>query len=146
MLYSISHKFLLCTLRADDVLSVSDESLSYHTGLARPAGEAVVVPMATLERDESGSADTCDRFTACGATLREQFPKAVGAVDVVFLRDETFGSDWIFAGAANEAFLVPLTSLVLHLLHTSLEDVSTSVTSGGKLGVIARAAVDSVCL
>ena len=35
--------------------------------------------------------------------------------------------------------------MTVHLL-TSLEDVSTSVTSGGKLGVIARPAVDPVRL
>ena len=43
---------------------------------------------------------------------------ALGAVDVVLLRDEALGPDGVLAGAADEALLVPLTSLVLHLLHT----------------------------
>ena len=41
-------------------------------------------------------------------------------IDVVLLRDETLGSDWVLAGAADEALLVPLPGLVLHLLHASL--------------------------
>lgn len=205
MLDCISHKFLLGALRADDVLPVGDEALAYHAGLARPASEAVVVPMAALEGDESGTADTCDRFATRCATFREQFPKAVcavrlvvpgseplssqgllavgasealsvpglvsvgnaslsddlvaldalggelvlvtlSAVNVVFLRDETFSSDWIFAGAANETFLMPLSSLVLHLLHTCSKHISTAVASSGELGVVAGAAVDPVRL
>ena len=83
----------------------------------------------------------------------------------MLLGDKTLGADGILAGAADEALLVPLTSFVLHLLHTcrprmcemkstfvtlhlltGLEDISTSVTSGGELGVIARSTVDSVRL
>ena len=86
-------------------------------------------------------------------------------IDVVLLGDKTLSSDGVLAGAADEALLVPLPSLVLHLLHTcrprmcemkstfvtlhlltGLEDISTSVTSGGELSVIARSTVDSVRL
>lgn len=205
MLDCISHKFLLGALRADDVLPIGDESLTDHAGLACPASEAVIVPMATFERDESGTADTCDGFAARGTTFGEQFPEAVsavrlvvpgskplagegflavgasetlsmpglvsvsnaslsdnlvaldafggklvlvtlGAVNVVFLWDETFSSDWIFAGAANETFLMPLSSLVLHLLHACSENIPAAVAASCKLGVVAGAAVDPVRL
>ena len=36
----------------------------------------------------------------------------------MLLGDEGLGADGVLAGAADEALLVPLTGLVLHLLHT----------------------------
>ena len=42
---------------------------------------------------------------------------ALCAVDVLLLGDEGLGADGVLADAADEAFLVPLTGLVLHLLH-----------------------------
>merc|ERR1719402_159778 len=71
---------------------------------------------------------------------------ALGAVNVVFLGDETFGSDRIFTGATHEAFLVPLTGLVLHLLHACSEDIPAAVAPGCELCVVAGAAVDPVGL
>lgn len=51
------HEFLLGALGADDVLGVGDEPFANQAGLALRADEAVVVPMAVLERDEAGAAD-----------------------------------------------------------------------------------------
>jgi hypothetical protein len=34
------------------------------------------VPMPALERDETGAANTCDRFAACCAPLWEELPEA----------------------------------------------------------------------
>ena len=48
----------------------------------------------------------------------ELFFITFGTVDVVLLWDERFGADGVFASAADETFLVPLTGLVLHLFHT----------------------------
>jgi len=118
------------------------EPLSGKGLLAVGAGEAFPMPGVVAVSDTS----LRDHLAALDALCRKLLLVTLGAVDVVLLRDEALGADGILAGAADEALLVPLASLVLHLLHTSLEDVSTSVTSGGKLGVIARAAVDSVCL
>ena len=108
---------------------------------------------------------TMSHLAAFDAFCCELLLVALGAVDVVLLRDEALCADGVLAGAADEALLVPLPSLVLHLLHTcrprmclmkstfvtlhlltGLEDISTSVTSGGELGVIARSTVDSVRL
>lgn len=51
------HEFLLGALGADDVLAVGDEALADQAGLALRADEAVVVPVAVLEGDETGAAD-----------------------------------------------------------------------------------------
>ena len=61
MFHSIGHQLLLGALRADDVLGVGDEALADEGGLAGGAAEAVVVPVAALEGDESGAADACRR-------------------------------------------------------------------------------------
>ena len=45
---------------------------------------------------------------------------AAGAVDVILLGDEALGADGVAADAADEAALVPLPRLVLHLLHARL--------------------------
>ena len=64
----------------------------------------------------------------------------------MLLGDERLGADGVLAGAADEALLVPLPGLVLHLLHAGLEDVAAAVTPGGKLSIVARAAVNTVSL
>ena len=68
----------------------------------------------------SGISDTLytAHLTALNALCCELLLVALGAVDVVLLGDEALGADGVLAGAADEALLVPLTSLVLHLLHT----------------------------
>ena len=45
---------------------------------------------------------------------------AAGAVDVILLGDEALGADGVAADTADEAALVPLPRLVLHLLHARL--------------------------
>jgi len=118
------------------------EALSSEGLLAVGAGEAFPMPGVVAV----GYSSLRDHLAALDALRSELLLVTLGTVDVVLLRDEALGPDGVLAGAADEALLVPLTSLVLHLLHTGLEDISTSVTSGGKLGVIARPAVDPVRL
>jgi len=205
LLNSIGHQLLLRALRADDVLPICDEPLTHHAALAGGADEAVVVPVTTLERNETGSTNPCDRLAAGGAPLGEQLPEAVSAVRLVITRGEPLscqgllavragealpvpgvvtvghpslgdylatldtlggkllfialravyvvllgyeglGTDGVLAGAAHEALLVPLPGLVFHLLHPCFKHVSTAVTSGGKLGIVAGPAVDPVSL
>ena len=67
-------------------------------------------------------------------------------IDVVLLGDKTLSSDGVLAGAADEALLVPLSRLVLHLLHARLEHVPAAVASGGELGVVTRSAVNTISL
>jgi len=203
LLHGVRHQLLLGALRADDVLPVCDESLPNHAGLAGAADEAVVVPVSSLEGDESSSTNSSNRFATGSAPLREKFSKAIStvrfvvsgceplssqrlltmstsealpvpgiisvgdstlgyhlaalnafcselffvalrAVNIVLLGNEAFGPNRILASAAYEAFFVPLSGLVLHLLHSGLEHVSTSITASGELCIIAGTTVYSV--
>ena len=65
LLHCVGHELLLGALWADDVLAVRDEALPDHAGLAGAAGEAVVVPVPALKRNEAGAANTCRDFTEC---------------------------------------------------------------------------------
>ena len=78
------------------------------------AGEAFPMPGVVAV----GHSSLGDHLAALDALRRELLLVALGAVDVVLLRDEALGPDGVLAGAADETLLVPLTSLVLHLLHT----------------------------
>jgi hypothetical protein len=53
------HELLLGAFRANDVFGVGDEASAHQRSLARGANETIVVPVAILERDESGAADSC---------------------------------------------------------------------------------------
>lgn len=59
LLDRVCHEPLLGAVRAQDVLAVRDEALADHGRLAGGAEEAVVVPVATFERDEARAADAC---------------------------------------------------------------------------------------
>jgi len=93
-----------------------------------------------------GDASTGDYFIALYALCSELVLVAPSAIDVVFLGDEGFGADGVLADTADETLLVPLTGLVLHLLHPRLEHVVADHAPGGELGVVTGAAVDAVSL
>ena len=65
LLDGVRHEPLLGAIRAQDVLVVRDEALADHGDLAGGAGEAVVVPVPALERDEAGAADAWIEGKAC---------------------------------------------------------------------------------
>merc|ERR1719193_910988 len=110
--------------------------------LAMGTGEALPVPgVAPVSHSSLG--DYLAAFNALGGEL---VFVAFSAVDVVLLRNERLRADWIFACTAHKAFLVPLSRLVLHLLHTGSKYISTSITSSSKLGVITGTTVDPVRL
>ena len=96
----------------------------------------------------SGISDTLytAHLTALNALCCELLLVALGAVDVVLLRDEALGPDGVLAGAAHEALLVPLPGLVLHLLHAGLEHVPAAIAPGRELGVVTRSAVNTISL
>lgn len=64
------HEFLLGALWADDVRIVGDETLADQGGLALGADETVVVPVAVLERDESGATDACKEILYSFMTVK----------------------------------------------------------------------------
>lgn len=55
----VLHQLLLGTLGTDDVGGVRDEATADQRRLAAGAAEAVVVPVAILERNESRTTDAC---------------------------------------------------------------------------------------
>merc|ERR1711893_536361 len=91
-------------------------------------------------------ASTGDYFDALNALCSKLVLVAPSAVDVIFLGNEGLGSNGVLAHAANKTLLVPLSGLVLHLLHPRLEHVVADHAPGGELGVVAGAAVDAVSL
>jgi len=118
------------------------EPLAGKRLLTMGASEALPVPRVITISDSALSDDLIALDTLGG----ELFFITFGTVDVVLLWDERFGANGVFARAADETFLVPLTGLVLHLFHTCFEHIATSIASCGKLGVIAWATIDPVSL
>merc|ERR1711944_314587 len=106
------------------------------------AGEAFPVPGIVPVRHSSLG----DHLAAFDALCCELLLVALGAVDVVLLGDEALGADGVLAGAAHKTLLMPLSGLVLHLLHPGLENISASIAPSGELGIIAGSAVDTVSL
>lgn len=60
LLHGVGHELLLRAVRTEYVLPLRDEALSDHGDAAGGADEALVVPVAALERDEAGAADACE--------------------------------------------------------------------------------------
>lgn len=58
-LCSISHQLLFGTLRTNDIGGIGDKSAADQRRLAAGAAEAIIVPVAVLERDETRSTDAC---------------------------------------------------------------------------------------
>ena len=96
--------------------------------------------------DESDTIILITHLAALDALCGKLLLVALGAVDVVLLGDKTLGADGILAGAADEALLVPLSCLVLHLLHPGLEHITTSITPSRELCIVAGSAVDAISL
>ena len=92
------------------------------------------------------SLQLCPHLAALDAFRGEFFFIAFCTIYIVLLGDEWLSSYRILAGATDKTLFVPLPSLVLHLLHSRLKDVPAPVTSGRKLCVIARTAVNTVSL
>lgn len=104
------------------------------------AGEALPVPGVVAVGDTSLRDDLAALDALGGKFLLVTF----STVDIVLLGDEGFCADRVFASAADKTLLVPLAGLVFHFLHTCFEDIPAAITPRGKLGIVARTAVDSV--
>lgn len=134
------HELLFGALWTDDVLSVGDEALADQRGLALRADEAVVVPVAVLERDEAGAANTGDRLGAGRAPLGEQFSEALGAVGLLVARGEPLSGQRRVAVRAGEALAVPRLVLVCHA--ALRDDLVALDAAGSELILVASRAVD----
>jgi len=118
------------------------EPLPCQRLLAVRAGEALPMPGVITVGNPSLGYD----LAALDALGGKFLLIALGTVDIVLLGDEGLGAYGVFTCAAHEALLVPLSGLVLHLLHSCFENISAPVTPGGELCVIAWSTVDSVSL
>lgn len=110
--------------------------------IAVAAGEAISVPRLVLVRHTAAS----NNLVTLDASGGKLVLVASGTVDFLLARDEALRSDRVLADNAAEAFLVPLSGLVLHLLGTSTEDLAAPIATAGELGVVAVATVDLVHL
>jgi len=133
-------QFLLGALRAQDIGAVGDEALAHERALAHGADEAVVVPVAVLERDEASAADASDGLGAGRAALGKQLAKAVGAVGLVVAGGEALARERRVAVGAREALAVPRLVLVGHA--SAGDDLIAFDAAGGELLLVAAGAVD----
>lgn len=115
------------------------ELLPGQHGVAVGTSEAFPVPGLVLECDSAGR----HYFLALGTFGRKFLLEACHTVHVrVVGNDEWFTAYGDLAGCTIETFVVPLSALVFHFLHSRTERFSASVTAGSKLQVIALAAKD----
>lgn len=103
------------------------------------AGETIAVPRCVFV----GNSTFVNYPIALETSLSVVLLVASDANDLLIPRDETFASDWLLADTAAEALFMPLLRLVLELLHTCSEDVTTSVTLGREVDVVAIGAVET---
>lgn len=97
------------------------------------ACEALLVPRISF----IGNSTSTNNLRALAAALSIFRFVAGHTDDLVFARNKTLGTDWLFAFDANKAFFVPLLATVFVLSHASLEDTLAAITTGGKTFVVA---------
>lgn len=134
------HQFLLGALRTDDVLLVGDETAADQRRLADGADEAVVVPVAVLERDETGTTDSGNWLDTGGASLGEQLAEALGTVRLLVAAREALAGQRHLAVGAREALTVPRFVLVGHA--AARDDLLALDAAGRVLLLVAAGAVD----
>jgi len=76
-----------------------------------------------------GYTATCDHLIAFDAASGIFFFIALGTINFLFPRNEALGSNGSLAHTTAEAFLVPLSGLVFHLLSTGSEDLAASIAT-----------------
>lgn len=118
------------------------ELLAGQDAAAVGAGEAVAVEGCALV----GDATLVNHSVALSTTLGELLLVAGHADELVVTWDEPLVSDWLPAGEADEALLVPLLAAELVLLHARLEHVAAAIAAGGEVVVVAVGAVELLIL
>lgn len=142
LFHCVCHELLLCTFWADDVLPIRNEALPNHAGLAGATDEAVVMPVATLEGNESGSSNTSDGFAASCASFREQFTEAVSTIGFVVSRGESLSGKRLLAVCTSEA--LPMPGIIAISDSTLGDHLAAFDTFGGKFLLVALSTVDVV--
>lgn len=130
------------TFSAVGLVLTTGESLSSKGLSTVSAGETFSMP-GVVTVSHSASSDHLDTLDTLGSKL---VLVTSSAVNIVLLGYEALSTNRIVTGAANKTLLMPLPSLVFHLLHPCFEHISTAVTSGCELCIITRPTVDPVSL
>lgn len=97
------------------------------------------MPVAILERDETGTTDTSDWLSTGGASLSEQLAEAVGTVWLLITAGEALSSERHLAVGAGEALTMPRFVLVGHT--TAGNDLLALDATGCVLLLVAASAV-----
>lgn len=139
MLSSLLSSDVLAAVGAEDVVFARQETPTDQRHAAPLAVEAVVVPLALLERDVLATPETADWGGAISTFLSKQVAEAVETVGKVVPRGEPLPGQLLLAPDANEALLMP--GLVV-VVHTSSGDGLLAVDAlQSKLLLIAGQAV-----
>jgi len=93
-----------------------------------------------------GDSTLVDHSIALETALSERILVARDADVLILTRNEALISNRLLTHGATETFLVPLLATELKLLHSSSEDVSTTVTACSKVVVMAVSAVQAIIL
>jgi hypothetical protein len=124
------------------LLVLGCELLTCQQFIAVGTGEAFTVPRCVLVADST----FVDHITTLGAALGILALVAGHTYDSLVPGDEALVADGLVAFRADEALVMPLFALVLELLHPASERLTTSVTPGREIVVMAVGAVDLVVL
>lgn len=130
------------TFCAVGLLVATSEPFTCQTLLTIGTGETFAVPGLVLV----GHAATGDHLVAFNTSSSELVLVTLGAIDLLFPRDEALGTDRDLAHATTETFLVPLPCLILHFLRTSSKYLMTSITSRSKLFIVTTSAINTISL
>lgn len=106
------------------------------------AGEALTMPWCVLVAD----ATFVDHIRTLSAALGVLGLETWHADDSLVTWDETFVPDWLAAFSASKAVVMPLLAFVFKFLHASSERLSTLITPGSEVVVVAVAAVNLLVL
>lgn len=129
-------------LCAERLLVLRGELLASQHLVALGAHEALPVPWGVLVSDATLVDHPIALETSLGILLL-----ITGHTDNLLVTwYETLASYWLQTDLTTEALLMPLLALVLKLLHTCLEESTTSITPGCKVVVMAIGAVEPVIL
>jgi len=118
------------------------ESLAGQRGVAISAHKTFAMPWFVLVGHSSG----VDHFFALATTRGELLLVALRAKDLIVLGNEALRSDRRATHRATETLVVPLFSLVLHLLHAGAENLAAAITTSRECLVVAVRAKYAVVL
>lgn len=134
------HQLLLGALGTDDVLLVGDETAPDQRRFAHGTDEAIVVPVAILERDEARTTNASDGLGTGGASLREQFTETFGTVRFLVAAGKALTGKRYLAVRTGEALTVPRFVLVRYT--AARDDLLAFDASGGVLFLVAAGTVN----